>query len=114
MQLIGCCRFPALQHLDISACRRVSNEELANLPKMPNLRGVVLAGCEDISDEGMLHLAQITRLTALNMSNCCKVRAVPTAHHATGIMENITSVYIWQAALAGQSSAAPSAGQCLT
>ena len=72
----------------------MSNEELANLPKMPNLRGVVLSGCEDISDEGMLHLAQITRLTALNMSNCCKVRAVPTAHHATAVMENFTSVYI--------------------
>lgn len=74
--LIQCnivCRFPALQHLDISACRRVSDEELANLPKMPNLRSVVLSGCEDISDEGLTHLAHITKLTALNLSNCCKV-----------------------------------------
>ena len=72
----------------------MSNEELANLPKMPNLCGVVLSGCEDISDEGMLHLAQITRLTALNMSNCCKVRAVPTAHHATAVTEDITSEHL--------------------
>ncbi len=83
-----------MQHLDISACRRVSNEELANLPKMPHLRGVVLSGCEDISDEGMLHLAQITRLTALNMSNCCKVRACCIPYHATAVMESITSLHI--------------------
>ena len=67
------CRFPALQHLDVSACRRVSDEELANLSQMPNLKSVVLSGCDDISDEGMLHLAQLTKLTSLNMSNCCKV-----------------------------------------
>ena len=68
------CRFPALQHLDISACRRVSDEELASLPAMRSLRSVVLSGCEDISDEGIRHLACITQLSSLNMSNCCKVR----------------------------------------
>ena len=70
------CRFPALQYLDVSACRRVTDDELANLSKMPNLRTVVLSGCDDISDEGMHHLAQLTKLTYLYMSNCCKVSAV--------------------------------------
>ena len=71
------CRFPALQYLDVSACRRVTDDELANLSQMPHLRTVVLSGCDDISDEGMLHLAQLTKLTNLYMSNCCKVSAVP-------------------------------------
>lgn len=39
--LIGCLcllrRFPALQQLDMSACRRVSNDELAHLHYLPNL-----------------------------------------------------------------------------
>ena len=67
-------RFPALQHLDISACRRVSDEELASLPAMRSLRSVVLSGCEDVSDAGVQHLARITQLSSLNMSNCCRVR----------------------------------------
>jgi hypothetical protein len=70
---LGSRRFPALQQLDVSACRRVSNDELAHLHMMTNLRSVVLSGCEDVSDEGLLHLAPLTYITSLNLANCCKV-----------------------------------------
>ena len=66
-------RFPALQHLDVSGCRRVRGEELAGLAGMRGLRALVLSGCEDVGDEGIACLAALTRLTALNLSNCCKV-----------------------------------------
>lgn len=67
--------FPALQHLDVSACRRVAGADLAGLAAMRGLRSLALSGCEDVGDEGLAHLGSLTGLTALNLANCCKVRA---------------------------------------
>jgi hypothetical protein len=68
------CSFPALQHLDVSACRRVCGGDLRGLADMRALRSIVLSGCEDVGDEGLAHLAALAGLTSLNLANCCKVR----------------------------------------
>ena len=74
-------RFPALQHLDVSGCRRVRGDDLAGLAGMRGLRSLVLSGCEDVGDEGVASLAALTQLTALNLSNCCKVSSGPCCKH---------------------------------
>lgn len=86
------CRFPALQHLDVSGCRRVAGAELAGLAGMRALRSLVLSGCEEVGDEGARHLAALPGLTALNLSNCCKVRA---RCHATGANRHVLAAGLW-------------------
>ncbi|KAK9822807.1 hypothetical protein WJX81_000986 [Elliptochloris bilobata] len=69
-------RFPAVQSLDLSACRRVGDGALAALGgtlALAGLRSLSLAGCEDVSDAGIAAVARLRALTHLDLRNCCKV-----------------------------------------
>ena len=79
--------FPALQHLDVSACRRVCGGDLRGLAAMRALRSIVLSGCEDVGDEGLAHLGALAGLTSLNLANCCKARAFHSCAFGTGAFQ---------------------------
>ena len=72
---IPSCRFPALQRLDLSACRRAQDGELRGLTGLRELGALRLDGLDALTDSGVALLVPLrAQLTALSLRNCSKVR----------------------------------------
>ena len=71
-------RFPALQRLDLSACRRAQDWELRSLMGLRELGALRLDGLDSLTDAGVALLLPLGgQLTALSLRNCSKVRRPP-------------------------------------
>jgi hypothetical protein len=49
--------------LDLTGCKRVSDNGMIALASLTSLTGLDLTGCEQVSDNGMSALASLTSLT---------------------------------------------------
>ena len=68
-------RFPALQRLDLSACRRAQDWELRGLAGLRELAELRMDGLDALTDAGVALLAPLAgQLSALSLRNCSKVR----------------------------------------
>ena len=67
-------RFPALQRLDLSGCRRAQDWELRGLAGLRKLAELRLDGLDALTDAGVALLAPLAgQLTGLSLRNCSKV-----------------------------------------
>lgn len=61
-----------LRDLDISCCRKVSDDGMAHMPKLPVLEVLNVSHC-DVGDAALRHLRSCTRLQRLDLSSCVRI-----------------------------------------
>jgi hypothetical protein len=59
-----------LQHLDLSSCRKLTDDAVQHLSSLTVLQYLDLSGCENLTDGAVQHLLSLTALQHLNLSRC--------------------------------------------
>jgi serine/threonine protein kinase len=70
----------ALQYLDLSSCRMLTDATLAHLRGLATLQYLSLWGCERVTDAGLAHLQGLTELRLLKLGGCRLVTDAGLVH----------------------------------
>lgn len=74
---IGAC--PSVTYLNLSENRKITDEGMLHLARIPHLTGLNLSSC-GITDTGLSRLTVLSRLATLNLSYCNRITDVGLKH----------------------------------
>ncbi|XP_062545208.1 F-box/LRR-repeat protein 14 [Armigeres subalbatus] len=76
---------PALEHLGLQDCQRLSDEALRHIAQgLTSLRSINLSFCVSVTDSGLKHLAKMTKLEELNLRACDNISDIGMAYLTEG------------------------------
>jgi len=59
-----------IQILNLTYCKKISNEGLVHLSSLTNMQNLTLSYCENIGTKGLFHITALTKIQSLNIYNC--------------------------------------------
>lgn len=71
---------PKLQHLNLTMCNSITDEELQKISNLTTLQSLNLYGCKKITDAGLQYISNIITLQELNFCNCNQITDVGLRH----------------------------------
>jgi hypothetical protein len=66
-------RFVHLKSLNLSGCKRITDQGLKHLQALTSLQSLNLYECNQMTDQGLAHLQALTSLQSLNLSWCKQI-----------------------------------------